>query len=324
MCVIASLTAGLGVAAGDTAVSVTPQEASVDVGESTRVNVTATTVDNGIGAYNLTVETDAVVTIQNVTLAGNPGFEEVTYSDNNTSVGVRAAVTDTRNTGEVTIVSVTLQGETAGETPVEVTVTELGDEDGNPYNVTSGQAGQLTVEQDDDTGGDTGDDTGGDTGGDTGDDTGGDTGGDTGDDTGGDTGGDTGDDTGGDTGGDTGDDTGGDTGGDTVTPTETDTSSEDPDTVTPTETDTSSEDPDTVTPTETDTSSEDPDTVTPTETDTSSEDPDTATPTETDTSSEDPDTATPTETDTGIPGFSPVIALLGLCAATFLAIRRTD
>jgi PGF-CTERM protein len=313
MCVIAGLTAGLGVAAGDTVVSVTPQESSVDVGESTTINVTVDTADNGIGAYNITVETNGVATIQDVTLAGNPGFEEVTSNDSNTSVGVRAAVTDTTNTGKVTIVSVTLQGERAGETPVELTITELGDEDGEPYNVTSGQDGQLTVEQEDnDTGEDTGDNTDTETETDTSNDTGGDAGDNTNTetDTSNDTGGDTGDntDTETETETDTSNDTGGDTGDNTDTETETDTSN-----------DAGS---DTATPTETATSTEEPNTDTTTETVTSTEEPNTDTTTETATSTEEPNTNTTTETATGIPGFSPLIALLALCVMALLAVRR--
>ena len=60
-----------------------------------------------------------------------------TYATDSSSVNVEAAQADTDDSGSVTFLTVTVQGESAGTSDLSVAVNALGDEAGESYDVTS-------------------------------------------------------------------------------------------------------------------------------------------------------------------------------------------
>lgn len=141
-------------AAGSTDVSLDEAETSTAVGGTTTVDVVVGNADGGVGAYNVTVAVDDpdVASIADVELGGDPGLDAVDVSDDGSSVTVQAALMDTNDTGPVTIATVTIAGENAGESDISLTVSTLGDEDGRAYSVTEtrGSFVQVTDAADDD------------------------------------------------------------------------------------------------------------------------------------------------------------------------------
>lgn len=139
-----------GGAAGSTTVGLTSPN-SVAVSETTTVDVVVADADHGVGAYNVTVAlTDpSIARITDVDLKGNPSEKTrlVTIASDGSSVTILAALMDTEDTGAVTIASVTVRGEHAGATDVDLTVAALGDERGHSY-VTESEHTSLTVRGD--------------------------------------------------------------------------------------------------------------------------------------------------------------------------------
>lgn len=133
-------------AAGETAVVVEPAESSVAPGETTTVDVVVQTTQGGVGAYNVTLSTDSsVATVTDATLHGEPRLRNVTYGTGNSSVTAVAAIADTADAGSVAVLTVTLTGESTGETALDLRVAALGDENGNAYDVQRVRDGTLTV-----------------------------------------------------------------------------------------------------------------------------------------------------------------------------------
>mgnify|MGYP006272040927 CR=1 FL=1 len=169
-------TAAPAVAATDTPVRLAGVDGPTAVGETATVPVVVEEADGGVGAYNLTVtvEDPDVATVVGAAVAGDPGLREVEVAPDGSGVTVRAALMDTADTGEVTIATVTVAGEAAGETDLTVAVETLGDEAGSPYAVTAEGGSSLAVEGNagsaDGAAGPSGDDSGSDDGNDASDD----------------------------------------------------------------------------------------------------------------------------------------------------------
>jgi hypothetical protein len=126
-------------AAGDTAVEIGPETQTIDAGTTSTVAINVTNADGGVGAYGFTLNTSATdtLTITDVELAGNPAQSNVEIASDGSGVTVSAVFADTADTGSVSIATVTIQGETAGTTDLTLSNLEVGDEDGNPYTITS-------------------------------------------------------------------------------------------------------------------------------------------------------------------------------------------
>jgi hypothetical protein len=132
--------------AGPTSPVVTqPGDASVDVGETTTFDVVVSNADGGVGAYNVTVGVadSSVASITDVELGGDPAFTDTFGSGDATTV--RAAGADTADTGEVSILTVTVEGVENGTTDVTVDVNALGTEAGVNYAVPQATGATLTV-----------------------------------------------------------------------------------------------------------------------------------------------------------------------------------
>jgi hypothetical protein len=132
-------------------VSVQPADASVDVGDTTTVDVVVDSAAGGVGAYNVTVALSdpSVASITDVEFGGDPGLTE-TPVDTDSTVTARAALADTDQSGAVTILTVTLEGVADGTTDVTVDVNALGTEAGVNYAVPQTTGATLTVGEGDD------------------------------------------------------------------------------------------------------------------------------------------------------------------------------
>lgn len=136
-------------AAGPTTVRLAANE-SVTVSQTTTVDVVVEDVDGGVGAYNVSVAVNdpSIARITDVELKGDPSEEtrRVTLADDGSSATMVAALADTADTGRVTIATVTVRGEAVGSTPLDLTVTALGDERGRSY-TPEAEATSLTIEE---------------------------------------------------------------------------------------------------------------------------------------------------------------------------------
>ncbi|WP_042666326.1 hypothetical protein [Haloferax sp. ATB1] len=161
-------------AATDTTVGFDTDAATVEPDSTRTFDIVVDSVDAGVGAYNLTVELDdpSVGRIAEVATPDgtDPRLRDVSYDTERTVASVRVVGLDTDDTGSVAVATITV--ETADATvdgALDVSVSALGDEDGNSYTVTDTSGLDLSVSESAGGGGSGGGDSGGD--GDTGDDT---------------------------------------------------------------------------------------------------------------------------------------------------------
>lgn len=149
--VIAGGVVGLGSssvsAAGTTALSVSPEDGDIGIGEESEFEIVVEDASGGVGAFELNVNlsTAGVATIEGVTVEGDPELERVEIASDGSSVHIAAALMDTDNTGAVTIAVITLSGAADGATEVGISPIALGDEAGNDYTVSDVNNGSLTV-----------------------------------------------------------------------------------------------------------------------------------------------------------------------------------
>ncbi|MFB6253726.1 MAG: S8 family serine peptidase [Halobacteriaceae archaeon] len=129
-------------------VKLTPTNSTIGVNSTTTFDVVVVNVTNGVGSYNvtITVENGSVATITDITFKENPGIETVTYGSNNDTVTIAASILNTTNTGNVTILSVTIVSETNGTTPITIDVHALGSESGESYPIATIENSTLIVQ----------------------------------------------------------------------------------------------------------------------------------------------------------------------------------
>jgi len=166
LAVVGSTFAFVAAAAGDTTLSLTTSDDRIATGETTTYDVVVASAEGGVGAYELRVEfEDATVgSIVDVETHGDPGWKDVQIAADGSEASVTAAGADTDQTGEVTIVSVTVRGTDAGSTGLDLVVDALGDEQGDGYDVQAANGAELTVYEtssDDDDDDDTADESSG-------------------------------------------------------------------------------------------------------------------------------------------------------------------
>ncbi|WP_134670172.1 PKD domain-containing protein [Halorussus marinus] len=135
--------------AGSTAVGLSPADADVVAGGSGTIDVVVESADAGVGAYELTVSVDdaATASIAGVQTKNNPIFQETTVAADGSSADITVVGADTSSTGAVTVASVTLDGLEPGETDATLSVDELGDGQGEAYDVTATNGAAVTVTQ---------------------------------------------------------------------------------------------------------------------------------------------------------------------------------
>lgn len=148
-CLVVISTAGIAMGAGTTSVAVQPSSDTVASGETTTVDIVVESATGGVGSIDieLSITDGSLANVSESTVAGNPGT--VQKSGDRNRVRLAATGMDTADSGTVTVASVTLTGESAGTTPLALTVTAIGDESGESYSVGDERDGELTVEASD-------------------------------------------------------------------------------------------------------------------------------------------------------------------------------
>jgi len=134
--------------AGEATVSLSgPSE--VVAGDTATFDVVVSGADNGVGAYDLTVDLSDVsaASIADVQVQNDPLFEEVTVADDGSSANIVAVGTDADTTGTATVATVTVEAEQPGATDASLTVDSLGDATGTAYDVAATNGASLTVTQ---------------------------------------------------------------------------------------------------------------------------------------------------------------------------------
>jgi len=148
---VALLTVGAGAAAGTTGtvgVQLDPGTSSIENGSMTTLDLVVTNTEGGVGAFDISISiTDnSVVGIENHTVSGNPALANAEYQNDNTSLRVTASGLNTIDRGEVTIVQVTIRGTHVGTTQVNMSVTALGNESGDRYDIGEVRPATVSVE----------------------------------------------------------------------------------------------------------------------------------------------------------------------------------
>jgi len=140
-------------AAGGTTVSIQPGTDSVDVGETTTFQVVVDDANGGVGAaeIGIAVADPSVAAITEVTVLGT-GSQAVDIASDGSSADVDYVFRDTDDTGTVSIVEVTVEGQADGETDLSLEAAAgndgvlVFDEEGTGYDVTGTNDASLTVE----------------------------------------------------------------------------------------------------------------------------------------------------------------------------------
>ncbi|WP_082682195.1 CARDB domain-containing protein [Haloferax profundi] len=147
LCGILTLSLPAAAAQDEVSVVLSPETQSIDAGTQTTFDIIIKDVDGGgVGAVDISVAVDP--TVGNITDASfnhNPGLEEVQYGDDNQQVRFYGALIDTNQSGSITIASVTVEGKQDGKSPVSITVTDVGSEQGVSYRVSGAEDGTLIV-----------------------------------------------------------------------------------------------------------------------------------------------------------------------------------
>jgi hypothetical protein len=144
-----SVTADEPVEAPSTTVSLVPANGQTAAGSTETFDVVVDSADGGVGVYSATVSvSDAGVgSISEVSFheSADPETADATISSDGSAATLEAALLDTDDAGDVVVATVTVTGESAGQTDLSVDVTALGDESGQSYDVTSTSGATLTV-----------------------------------------------------------------------------------------------------------------------------------------------------------------------------------
>lgn len=132
--------------AGATTVELVPSTSELKEGESKTFDIVVRNADGGVGAITTTVSVESsAAVVESATLRGDPGVDETSISDGGESVTLQGALMDTADSGRVVVGTVTISGSSPGNTTVNLEVSALGDESGDPYEVETTLGTALTV-----------------------------------------------------------------------------------------------------------------------------------------------------------------------------------
>ncbi|NHN60176.1 MULTISPECIES: dockerin type I domain-containing protein [Halorussus] len=152
---VLSTVGGVASAAGATSLSVSPAESQIAPGETTTVEVVLDDADGGVGAGQIGVEVgdSSVATVVDVSAGNDPGSASPSIADDGSAASALYAFDDTADTGAVTVLTVTLQGQSAGSTDLSIVspaeaggvdqILDFADEQGGTYEL--GELGTATV-----------------------------------------------------------------------------------------------------------------------------------------------------------------------------------
>jgi hypothetical protein len=149
---VLSVTAPFAAAAGGTTVSIVPADDSIEVGETTTIDVVVDDADGGAGAaeFRVSLADTAVARLTDVTVLGS-GRVEQTVADDGSWIEVQYAFADTADTGSVVVAEVTVEGVADGSTDIALEPAEgndatvVYDEAGTGYRVTGTDGVRLSV-----------------------------------------------------------------------------------------------------------------------------------------------------------------------------------
>ena len=146
LCLVLSSSVGIAMGAGTTSVAVQPSSDTITAGNTSTVDIVVESASGGVGSIDieLSVSDGAIADISDTAVAGNP--DTVETSDGTDSVRITATGMDIADSGSVPVASVTLTGDTAGTSDLDLTVAAIGDESGEAYSITDERDGELTVE----------------------------------------------------------------------------------------------------------------------------------------------------------------------------------
>jgi hypothetical protein len=138
--------------AGSTTVELVPSDTELTESGQQTFEIVVTDASGGVGAVDATVSTSSdAVRIQSATVAGDPGTSDVSVAEGGQSATVEAALMDTADSGRVVVAEVVVSGATQGEAALDVDVSALGDETGDPYTVTATLGASVDVLDETDT-----------------------------------------------------------------------------------------------------------------------------------------------------------------------------
>ncbi|PSP89003.1 hypothetical protein BRC90_06075 [Halobacteriales archaeon QS_4_69_34] len=137
--------------AGSAAVGLEPADATVASGESATYEIGVESAGGGVGALEATVALDdpSVASIGEVELAGNPPLNQTNVTDDGSAATIDVAYLGNALADDpdgVTVATVTVAGEQAGTSPVALSVSALGDAQGEIYGVNETTDASVTVE----------------------------------------------------------------------------------------------------------------------------------------------------------------------------------
>jgi PGF-pre-PGF domain-containing protein len=141
----------------DVTVKLDPTSQTATVGDNRTYDIVAENVTNGLGFFDLTVSTTDTTVGPITDGEVDAPVGSVTIADDNASAQFGGVYNASASTGPtVTLGTVTVGAEAAGNTNLSLDITVVGDSDGDDYPVVAGSDVTLTVEEADD--GDGGDD----------------------------------------------------------------------------------------------------------------------------------------------------------------------
>lgn len=131
----------------ETVVTIEPATATVSPDGQQQFQLVAHNVEQGVGAIDatVTVASPAVATIREIEPAGSPGIENITLGTDGATGTVELALLNTSDTAPVTIATITVAGESLGETEIAPTVNALGTTSGSSYTVDTVETATVTV-----------------------------------------------------------------------------------------------------------------------------------------------------------------------------------
>jgi hypothetical protein len=143
--VCAVVGSGLVSAAGATTVDLSPGDRLVETGETTTVAIEVAAADDGVGSFDLAVRVanGTVADVESVAVSGSPGLVDREYDADDDEVRVVASGMDTGDSGPVDVATVTLEKVADGTTDVTLSVSALGDESGDDYDVTDTEGATI-------------------------------------------------------------------------------------------------------------------------------------------------------------------------------------
>lgn len=123
-----------------------PPNSTVPTGQTQTHEIVATNATNGVGLYDITVETSNVSALSIVDGRDAIGGVNVTaIAEDNSSIDIGAVGGDTNQSGNVTLAAVTIRGENPGKATLTVTEQGIGNEDSEPYAATPAQPTTVVI-----------------------------------------------------------------------------------------------------------------------------------------------------------------------------------